>query len=95
LTGQAATQAIATHFHADRTEGIEAMHAANVAVFAHPFTVGLAQAYSFPVPQAVKGLRKGRLDLGIKNSSIPAPVIRGTILLFGTRKAALCSVAVF
>jgi metallo-beta-lactamase class B len=65
LTGQAATQAIATHFHADRTGGIEAMRTANVAVFAHPFSVGLAQAYSFPVPQAVKGLEKGPVRLGV------------------------------
>jgi metallo-beta-lactamase class B len=71
LTGEAATQAIATHFHADRTGGIEAMRAANVAVFAHPFTVGLAQAYSFPVPQAVKGLEKAPVRLGAQELFYP------------------------
>ena len=64
LTGQPAMQGIATHFHNDRTGGIEAMRAANVPVFAHPFTVGLAQAYGFPVPQAVKGLEKAPVKLG-------------------------------
>ncbi len=64
LTGQPAKQAIATHFHNDRTGGIEAMRAANISVFAHPYSVGLAQAYGFPVPQPVKGLEKGPVRLG-------------------------------
>ena len=69
LTGQAPTQAIATHFHGDRTGGIEAMRAANIPVFAHPYSVGLAQAYDLPVPQPVKGLEK-------------EPVRRGPVELF-------------
>jgi metallo-beta-lactamase class B len=64
LTGQPVTQAIATHFHKDRTGGIQAMRAGNVGVFAHPFSVGLAQANSFPVPQPVKGLEKQPVKLG-------------------------------
>lgn len=71
LTGQPATQGIATHFHNDRTGGIEAMRAANVPVFAHPFSVGLAQAYGFPVPQAVKGLEKGPVRLGAQELFYP------------------------
>jgi hypothetical protein len=37
----------------DRTGGIEAMRAANIPALAHPYTVGLAQAYGFPIPQPV------------------------------------------
>jgi metallo-beta-lactamase class B len=64
LTGHGAAQAIATHYHEDRTGGIEAMRAANVPVFAHPYSVGLAQAYGLPVPQPVKGLEKGPVTIG-------------------------------
>lgn len=64
LTGRAATQGIATHFHTDRTGGVEALRAAGVPVVAHPFTVGLAEAYGFPVPRAVKGLEKAPVKLG-------------------------------
>lgn len=64
LTSQPVTQAIATHFHGDRTGGTEAMRAANIPVFAHPYSVGLAQAYAAPVPQPVKGLEKGPVRLG-------------------------------
>lgn len=64
LTGRPAVQAIATHFHSDRTGGIEAMRAANVPVFAHPYSVGLAQAYDMPVPTPVRGLEKGPVALG-------------------------------
>ena len=64
LTGQPAAQGIATHFHNDRTGGIEAMRAANIPVFAHPYSVGLAQAYGFPVPQPSKGLEKGPVRVG-------------------------------
>jgi metallo-beta-lactamase class B len=59
-----AAQAIATHFHSDHTGGIEAMRAANVPVYAHPYSVGLAQAYGHPVPAPVRGLEKGPVSLG-------------------------------
>lgn len=64
VAGAPAAQAIATHFHEDRTGGIEAMRAANVPVHAHPYSVGLAQAYGHPVPAAVRGLEKGPVSLG-------------------------------
>ena len=64
VTGAPAAQAIATHFHADRTGGIEAMRAANVPVYAHPYSVGLAQAYGFPAPAPVRGLEKTPASLG-------------------------------
>jgi metallo-beta-lactamase class B len=64
VTGRKTAQAIATHFHEDRTGGIEAMRAANVPVYAHPYSVGLAQAYGFPVPEPVRGLEKAPVQLG-------------------------------
>jgi metallo-beta-lactamase class B len=64
LTGKSATQAIATHYHGDRTGGIAAMRDAKIPVFGHPYTVGLAQAYDLPMPQPVKGLEKGAVQLG-------------------------------
>lgn len=64
LTGKPAGQAIATHFHEDRTGGIAAMRAAGVPVHAHPFSVGLAQANGFPVPAPLKDLEKGPVNLG-------------------------------
>jgi metallo-beta-lactamase class B len=64
LTGKPATQAVATHFHNDRTGGIAAVRAAGLSVFAHPFSVGLAQAYGERVPDALRGLDKGPVTLG-------------------------------
>jgi metallo-beta-lactamase class B len=64
LAGQAAVQAIATHFHADRSGGGAAMRAASIPMYAHPFSVGLAQANNFPVPAPVKGLEKAPVTLG-------------------------------
>lgn len=64
VDGAPAAQAIATHYHNDRTGGIEAMRAANVPVYAHPYSVGLAQAYGFPAPEPVRGLEKEPVTLG-------------------------------
>jgi metallo-beta-lactamase class B len=64
VAGAPAAQAIATHYHDDRTGGIEAMRAAGVPVHAHPYSVGLAQAYGHPVPTPVRGLEKGPVTLG-------------------------------
>jgi metallo-beta-lactamase class B len=64
LTGQPPAQAIATHFHNDTTGGIAAMRAADVPVYGHPFTIGLAQTYGERVPEPVKGLEKGPITLG-------------------------------
>lgn len=73
LTGQPVARAIATHFHEDRTGGIEAMRAAHIPVFAHPYTVGLAQAYGEPVPQPVKGLERGPIVIGPVELFYPGP----------------------
>ena len=64
VAGAPAAQAIATHFHEDRTGGVEAMRAAGVPVYAHPYSVGLAQAYGFPAPAPVRGLEKEAVTLG-------------------------------
>lgn len=64
VAGAPAAQAVATHFHEDRTGGIEAMRVANVPVHAHPYSVGLAQAYGYPAPAPVRGLEKEPIRLG-------------------------------
>lgn len=64
VAGAPAAQGIATHYHGDRTGGIEAMRAAQVPVYAHPYSVGLAQAYGQPAPAPVSGLDKGPITLG-------------------------------
>lgn len=64
LTGRPAKQAVATHFHGDRTGGIAAMRAAGLSVFAHPFSVGLAQAYGERVPDGLRGLDRAPVTIG-------------------------------
>lgn len=73
LAGKPATSAVVTHFHSDRTGGIDALRDANIPVFAHPYTVGLAQAYDMPVPQPLKGLEKAPLRLGPLELFYPGP----------------------
>jgi metallo-beta-lactamase class B len=73
VTRSRPVQAIATHFHDDRTGGIEAMRAANIPVYAHPFSVGLAQAYGVPVPAPLPGLEKGPVSLGPLELFFPGP----------------------
>ena len=43
-------QAVATHFHNDRTGGIPALQSAGVPTVAHPLTLELARSHSMPVP---------------------------------------------
>ncbi|MFA6113063.1 MAG: MBL fold metallo-hydrolase [Sphingomonas sp.] len=73
LTGEPVRQAIATHFHGDRTGGMAAMAEAGIPVLAHPFTVGLAITYGERVPQPVKGLEKGAVDFGSFELFYPGP----------------------
>lgn len=73
VTGTPVKQAIATHFHGDRTGGTAAMLGAGVPVLGHPFTVGLAMAYGEPVPQAVRGLEKGAVDFEAFELFYPGP----------------------
>lgn len=46
------TQAVATHFHRDRTGGIPALEAAGISTLAHPLTRELARSHGTPVPTA-------------------------------------------
>ena len=73
LTGARPARAVVTHFHADRTGGIEAFRSAGIPVVAHPFTVGLAQAYGMPVPDALAGLEKGPVEVGPLELFYPGP----------------------
>jgi glyoxylase-like metal-dependent hydrolase (beta-lactamase superfamily II) len=43
-------QAVATHFHNDRTGGIPALDAAGIPTVAHPLTIELARSHSLPLP---------------------------------------------
>jgi glyoxylase-like metal-dependent hydrolase (beta-lactamase superfamily II) len=43
--------AVATHFHSDRTGGIDGLRAIGVATLAHPATCTLARAHGMPVPE--------------------------------------------
>lgn len=73
VTGRQVVSAIATHFHNDRVGGLRAMNSAGVPVFAHPFSVGLAQAYRQLVPEPVAGLEKGAVTLGDIELFFPGP----------------------
>jgi metallo-beta-lactamase class B len=44
------TEAVATHFHSDRTGGVAALHRAGVPTYAHPLTCSLAAAHRLNVP---------------------------------------------
>jgi glyoxylase-like metal-dependent hydrolase (beta-lactamase superfamily II) len=46
------TQAVATHFHRDRTGGIPALEAVGISTVAHPLTCELARSHGTPVPTA-------------------------------------------
>jgi glyoxylase-like metal-dependent hydrolase (beta-lactamase superfamily II) len=46
------TQAVATHFHRDRTGGIPALEAAGIPTVAHPLTRELSRSHGTPVPTA-------------------------------------------
>jgi len=46
------TQAVATHFHRDRTGGIPALEAIGIPTVAHPLTLELARSHGTPVPTA-------------------------------------------
>jgi len=64
LSGKPEARGIATHFHSDRSGGIEAFRRAGLPVLAHPLTVGLARAYGAPEPDPVPGLERGPVTLG-------------------------------
>ena len=73
VSGAPVKQAIATHFHGDRTGGTAAMLGKGIPVLGHPFTVGLAMAYGEPVPQGIRGLEKDAVDFGTFELFYPGP----------------------
>jgi metallo-beta-lactamase class B len=56
--------AVATHFHADRTGGVDALKALGVRTMAHPLTTKLAKQHGLPTPEPLAGFEDGahRLD---------------------------------
>ncbi len=58
------TQALATHFHSDRTGGIEALKRLQVRTLAHPLTCRLAFEHQLPVPEPIGKFRAARYRLG-------------------------------
>lgn len=48
-------RAVATHFHNDRTGGIDGLKARGVPTFASPLTCRLAAEHGLPVPQPIEG----------------------------------------
>jgi metallo-beta-lactamase class B len=58
------TQAVATHFHTDRTGGIDELTRRGVPTYGNPLTIGLAQDNGFPVPRPLHDVEKHRVNLG-------------------------------
>lgn len=58
--------AVATHFHNDRTGGVDALKALGVRSVAHPITTRLAKEHGLPTPEPLIGFDRGawRLDDG-------------------------------
>jgi glyoxylase-like metal-dependent hydrolase (beta-lactamase superfamily II) len=56
--------AVATHFHSDRTGGVDALKALGVRTVAHPLTTQLAKEHGLPTPDPLVGFNEGawRLD---------------------------------
>lgn len=73
LSGMAASRAIVTHFHNDRSGGIEAFRRAGIPVIANPLSCGLARAYGAPEPDPVAGLEKAPQRLGPVELYFPGP----------------------
>jgi metallo-beta-lactamase class B len=55
--------AVATHFHADRTGGVDALKALGVRTLAHPLTCRLAREHGLPVPEPIEGFGDGAFPL--------------------------------
>ncbi len=53
-------RAAATHFHRDRTGGIDGLAKRGVETFAHPLTCVLARKAGLPVPRPIEAFRRGR-----------------------------------
>jgi glyoxylase-like metal-dependent hydrolase (beta-lactamase superfamily II) len=58
------TEAVATHFHLDRTGGIHGLEHHGVPTRAHPATVELTLVHSLPTPRPIDGFKDGAFPLG-------------------------------
>lgn len=73
VSGTPVASAIVTHFHNDRSGGIEAFRRAGIPVLANPLTTGLARAYGAPEPDPIAGLEKAPQRLGAVELCFPGP----------------------
>lgn len=73
VAGKPVARGIATHFHSDRSGGIEAFRRAGVPVLAHPLTTGLARAHGAPEPDPLPGFEHGPVQLGGIELCHPGP----------------------
>lgn len=73
LSAKPVMRGIATHFHSDRSGGIEAFRRAHIPVVAHPLTTGLARAYGVSEPDPVADLEHGPVTLGGVELFLPGP----------------------
>lgn len=55
--------AVATHYHSDRTGGIEALRALKIRSVAHPLTCRLAREHGLPTPEPLIGFSEGAFPL--------------------------------
>ncbi|NND01017.1 MAG: subclass B1 metallo-beta-lactamase [Gammaproteobacteria bacterium] len=69
-------RAVSTHFHGDRTLGVDVLAAAGVTVFAHPRTIELSASRGNPVPENVLpnlNLSGAKVSLGSVEVFYPGP----------------------
>ena len=72
--GKPVTKLITTHYHADRTMGVDAAEREGVQVFTHPDTPALAAANGWPVPNtSVSTLREAKSRTKVGNVEIAYP----------------------
>lgn len=57
--GRPVVQAVATHFHADRTGGIPALRRAGIPIIGFPLTCALAKRHHMPAPDPLAGFASG------------------------------------
>lgn len=72
--GKPVTKLITTHYHADRTMGVDAAERAGIEVFTHPDTPGLAARNGYPVPNtSVAALKEPKSRIKVGNVEVAYP----------------------
>ena len=90
------TQALATHFHSDRTGGIDALKKLRIRTLAYPLTCKLASEHRLRVPEPIQEFRAERYRLRDDcELFFPAPDTRKTTSLHGSRINGFCSAGVY